>query len=83
MPAHAADAPATVRHARAEPSPDVRSVTIADLEVRGVEATPVARVLDVLRAEGLEKGATLLWPEDMRVQRAGSRETMIVVSSPW
>nr|WP_276600895.1 BamA/TamA family outer membrane protein [Nannocystis sp. ILAH1] len=50
-----------------------RSVTIAALEVRGTEQTPSARVLEILAAEGLRQGETLLWPEDARVQRARLR----------
>lgn len=52
---------------------DVRSVTIAALEVRGTEQTAAARVIDLLAGEGLRQGATLLWPEDARVQRARAR----------
>lgn len=59
---------------RGEPAgPEVRGVVIADLRVHGLEQTPPARVLDVLRAEGLTEGVTLLWPEDARVQRARAR----------
>lgn len=72
LPARAADPPPS-RAAAAAAASERRSVTIADLEVRGVEQTPVARVLDVLAAEGLREGATLLWPEDLRVQRARAR----------
>jgi outer membrane protein insertion porin family len=50
-----------------------RSVTIAAIDVRGVEQTPVARVLDVLAGEGLREGEALLWPEDPRVPRARAR----------
>lgn len=55
------------------PADDLRTVQIADLEVRGVEQTPEARILEVLAAEGLRAGAALVWPEDARIQRARAR----------
>lgn len=52
---------------------DIRSVTIAALDIHGAEQTPVAKVHEILAAEGLKPGATLLWPEDARVRRARAR----------
>ena len=60
--------------ARAGEEPgEARTVRVAAVEVKGAEQVPAARLLEVLAAEGLAGGATLLWPDDARVRRARAR----------
>lgn len=56
-----------------EPAEEPRSVRVVAVEVRGAEQVQPRRLLDVLAAEGIRDGATLLWPDDARVQRARAR----------
>lgn len=57
----------------AAPAEAPRSLRIAGIDVVGLEQVTERQVSDALRSEGLVVGATILWPEESRVERARVR----------
>ncbi|MBK8264572.1 MAG: BamA/TamA family outer membrane protein [Nannocystis sp.] len=69
----AAGGASAAQAAASEPEGPSRTLKIGSISAVGLEQVSERQVMDALASEELSAGATLLWPEDARVERARAR----------